>query len=85
MMKCYLVGFNRFHVNSDVALAKSEVIYGNSPIDAVRRKFPDKTIKKVNYFSSEARHSDLIITECEIKDGRVVLQYNARHNCYIIR
>lgn len=84
-MKCYLVGFNRFHVKSDVALAKSVVIYGNSPIDAVRRKFPNKTIKKVKYFSSEHRHSDLIISECEVKDGRVISQYNVRHNCYIIR
>lgn len=78
-MKSYFVGFS----SKNDSLLQCEIINGNSPIDAVKKAYPGKTIKRCKN-ESEKRNADLIITECEVKNGRIYYTPNSKTLCYSI-
>lgn len=78
-MKSYCVNFDS-RVNTLIA---DRVLYGKSPLDAVKNAYPGFIITRVKW--DDAGHADLIIKECTVRpNGEIFRLWGGRTYCYYV-
>lgn len=78
-MKSYCVAFD----SRGNALLIDRVLYGKSPLDAVKNAYPDFAVKRVKW--EDAQQADLIIEECTVRpNGDMLRLWGGRRYCYYV-
>lgn len=82
-MKSYCISFcNLNGCSIDKLFENPNVIYGKSPMDAMKKAFPGKKITPIYGYENQKWFSNVIMEECTISEYGIRFFPGKKVNCY---